>query len=63
MTARSTSISPAAAVISPEFDEWRWEEMHRLPELIIPFKRPVYEKVVVDFSPFSSRSLQTQANS
>lgn len=47
----------------PEFDEWRWEEMHQLPELIIPFKRPVYEKVVVDFSPFSSRSLQTQANS
>ena len=26
----------------PEFDEWRWEEMHQLPELIIPFKRPVY---------------------
>jgi putative (di)nucleoside polyphosphate hydrolase len=34
----------------PEFDEWRWEDMSRLTELIIPFKRPVYEKVVAAFS-------------
>ncbi|WP_230532806.1 RNA pyrophosphohydrolase [Microvirga roseola] len=34
----------------PEFDEWRWEEMHRLPELIIPFKRSVYENVVRAFA-------------
>jgi putative (di)nucleoside polyphosphate hydrolase len=33
-----------------EFDEWRWEAMERLPELIIPFKRPVYESVVAAFS-------------
>lgn len=32
-----------------EFDAWRWERMERLPELIIPFKRPVYEKVVAAF--------------
>eukprot|EP01037_Dinobryon_pediforme_P046968 gene46968-60677_t len=32
-----------------EFAEWRWERMERLPELIIPFKRPVYEKVVAAF--------------
>jgi putative (di)nucleoside polyphosphate hydrolase len=34
----------------PEFDAWRWEDMTRLTELIIPFKRPVYEKVVAAFS-------------
>ncbi len=34
----------------PEFDAWRWEDMDRLTELIIPFKRPVYEKVVAAFS-------------
>jgi putative (di)nucleoside polyphosphate hydrolase len=34
----------------PEFDEWRWERVERLPELIIPFKRPVYERVVADFA-------------
>lgn len=32
-----------------EFAEWRWEPMANLPELIIPFKRPVYEKVVTAF--------------
>jgi putative (di)nucleoside polyphosphate hydrolase len=34
----------------PEFDAWRWEKIERLPELIIPFKRIVYEKVVATFS-------------
>ena len=34
----------------PEFDRWRWEDMARLPELIIPFKRPVYEQVVGFFA-------------
>jgi putative (di)nucleoside polyphosphate hydrolase len=33
----------------PEFDAWRWERMERLPELIIPFKRGVYEQVVAAF--------------
>jgi putative (di)nucleoside polyphosphate hydrolase len=33
----------------PEFSAWRWERMERLPELIIPFKRPVYEQVVAAF--------------
>ena len=33
----------------PEFSAWRWERMDRLVDLIIPFKRPVYEKVVADF--------------
>jgi putative (di)nucleoside polyphosphate hydrolase len=32
-----------------EFAEWRWEPMANLPNLIIPFKRPVYEKVVEAF--------------
>lgn len=33
----------------PEFSAWRWERIERLPSLIIPFKRPVYEKVVAAF--------------
>ena len=43
---RNPHPSSAPAAIRPEFDAWRWERMDRLPELIIPFKRPVYEKVV-----------------
>jgi putative (di)nucleoside polyphosphate hydrolase len=34
----------------PEFDAWRWVPMAALPELIIPFKRPVYERVVAEFA-------------
>jgi len=39
----------------PEFVEWRWETMERLPALVIPFKRKVYEQVVKEFSRFSGR--------
>ena len=35
----------------PEFDAWRWEDIDRLPELIIPFKRDVYLAVVEAFRP------------
>lgn len=40
----------------PEFVEWRWEKMERLPDLVVPFKRKVYERVVEEFSRFSGRS-------
>ncbi len=33
----------------PEFDAWRWERMERLPQIIVPFKRAVYESVIRDF--------------
>jgi putative (di)nucleoside polyphosphate hydrolase len=33
-----------------EFVGWRWEPMKNLPNLIVPFKRPVYERVVKEFS-------------
>lgn len=39
----------------PEFQAWRWEAMERLPALIIPFKRPVYEQVVATFSHLAGR--------
>ena len=38
------------ATSHPEFDAWRWERMDRLPDLIIPFKHPVYEQVVAAFA-------------
>jgi putative (di)nucleoside polyphosphate hydrolase len=36
----------------PEFVEWRWEKMERLPALVVPFKRKVYEQVVKEFREF-----------
>lgn len=32
-----------------EFDAWRWAELHELPELVVGFKRPVYETVIAEF--------------
>jgi putative (di)nucleoside polyphosphate hydrolase len=37
----------------PEFSAWRWAALAELPELIVPFKRRVYEAVVTEFSRFA----------
>ena len=42
--------SPGGGGHKAEFINWRWEPMKNLPELIVPFKRPVYERVVKEFS-------------
>jgi putative (di)nucleoside polyphosphate hydrolase len=34
---------------APEFRAWRWAEMAELPELIVPFKRRVYQDLVAEF--------------
>jgi len=40
----------------PEFINWRWEPMENLPELVVPFKRDTYERVVTAFSKFTKPS-------
>ena len=35
----------------PEFREWKWAELDELPELIVPFKRDLYYKLVEEFRP------------
>ncbi len=37
----------------PEFDAWRWTELHTLPALAVAFKRPVYEVLAQSFSAFA----------
>ena len=32
-----------------EFDRWRWARMDEILDIIVPFKRPVYERVIADF--------------
>jgi putative (di)nucleoside polyphosphate hydrolase len=39
----------------PEFDAWKWVPMADLPAMIIPFKRPVYERVVQEFARFADK--------
>jgi putative (di)nucleoside polyphosphate hydrolase len=33
-----------------EFDAWKWVNARELIELIVPFKRPIYEAVVKEFA-------------
>ena len=32
-----------------EFDAWRWAKIDEIPDLIVPFKRAVYEQVISAF--------------
>jgi putative (di)nucleoside polyphosphate hydrolase len=50
---REIDILHPAGGHEPEFVEWRWEPMANLPNLVVPFKRPVYERVVREFSKFA----------
>jgi len=34
---------------NPEFVAWRWAELAEVPPLIVDFKRPVYDAIVVGF--------------
>jgi len=38
----------------PEFRAWRWVQLGELPELIVPFKRPLYLAVVEAFAAFAA---------
>jgi putative (di)nucleoside polyphosphate hydrolase len=38
----------------PEFAAWRWEPMQNIPDLVVPFKREVYDQVVEEFKKFAS---------
>lgn len=42
-----------AATGHPEFSAWRWVELVETPDLIVPFKRELYRRVVEEFLPFA----------
>ena len=44
---------PAGGAHPPEFSAWRWERLEALPDLVVPFKRRVYEEVVALFAPLA----------
>lgn len=39
-----------------EFSTWRWEALSAIPEVVVPFKRAVYEQVVKEFSRFADQN-------
>ena len=48
---------PGGGAHAPEFDAWRWERLEALPDLVVPFKRRVYEEVVAMFAPLARPTL------
>jgi putative (di)nucleoside polyphosphate hydrolase len=36
----------------PEFDQWRWERLDRVADLVVPFRREVYREVARSFARF-----------
>ncbi|MBP5859005.1 RNA pyrophosphohydrolase [Marivibrio halodurans] len=40
---------------TPEFGEWRWVPLGQLVDLIVPFKREIYARVVEEFRPTIER--------
>ena len=47
-------LHPGGGKHKAEFSSWRWEKLARLPDLIVPFKRKVYEEVVAAFAPLAA---------
>jgi putative (di)nucleoside polyphosphate hydrolase len=42
--------APGGGKHTAEFDMWRWEQLERMPDLIVPFKRLAYLEVVKAFA-------------
>ena len=48
--ASEIAINPPPGGHDAEFSAWDWKPMRELPDLIVPFKRKVYEEVVATFA-------------
>ena len=48
-TGQDSEINLAPPGHTQEFDRWRWAPMDEILDLIVPFKRQVYERVIADF--------------
>jgi putative (di)nucleoside polyphosphate hydrolase len=35
---------------TPEFDEWCWRDLKTMPDLVVDFKKPLYQKLLEIFS-------------
>jgi putative (di)nucleoside polyphosphate hydrolase len=49
---REIDVANPGGTHHPEFSAWRWEPMRNVPDLVVPFKRKVYEQVVKEFAKF-----------
>lgn len=42
------------AVPPQEFEAWRWADIAETPDLVVPFKRDAYLKVIAAFAPYAT---------
>lgn len=40
----------------PEFSAWKWVELHTVPDLIVPFKRGLYQDIVTTFAHLAAKA-------
>jgi putative (di)nucleoside polyphosphate hydrolase len=40
------------ATDEPEFEEWRWTDAKTLPDIIVPFKRDLYVRILREFGEY-----------
>jgi putative (di)nucleoside polyphosphate hydrolase len=52
-TESEIDLANPADTHQPEFSAWRWEPMKNVPDLVVPFKRAVYERVVKEFAKYA----------
>jgi putative (di)nucleoside polyphosphate hydrolase len=50
MRYRGTDEAIDLATEHPEFDAWRWVPLADAPALVVPFKRPLYQRVAEAFA-------------
>ena len=46
---REIDVEHPDGAAEAEFAAWRWEPLQNVPNLVVPFKRAVYERVVREF--------------
>jgi putative (di)nucleoside polyphosphate hydrolase len=51
---REIDMTGASTAGDPEFSAWRWEVLERLPALVVPFKRAVYQRVAAEFARYAA---------
>ena len=47
-------LSIAGNGAEPEFDDWRWERLDRMTDLVVPYKQHIYAEVVREFASFAA---------
>lgn len=48
-------LSPLGSTFAAEFDGWKWVALDQAVDLVVPFKRPVYQQVAAAFADLPQR--------